>query len=324
MTEPATHSSRPLDWPPDLLSVADLTSSALGELLDLAGRMKAEPAGWGNAIPGQSLACFFDPPTTGLVVAVATAAQRLGMQPVVLPGDELRIGSGEPIGDMARAMSASAAALLVHSFRQTMLKDVARAATVPVINALSDEHSPCQALADLFTLRERFGGLEGLALAYVGDAGVGVAHSLLEGGALAAMDLRIACPPEYRPSDLVLRGAEIFASLHGGRVTVTEDVEEAVAGADAVYTSPWVPPDRQAEREERRERLRRYRVHPGLMTLAKHRAVFMHCLPASRGDEVSEHVMDGDRSMVWEQAANRVPTEQAIIYALVTAARAEG
>jgi ornithine carbamoyltransferase len=322
MTGPAAHSSRPLDWPPDLLCVADLTSSALGELLDLAGRMKADPAGWRDAIAGQSLACFFDPPTTGLVLSVGTAAQRLGMQPIVLPGDELRVGSGEPLRDIARAMSASAAALFVHTFRQRMLKEVAEAATVPVINALSDEHRPCQALADLFTLRAYLGGLEGVALAYVGDAGEGVAHSLMEGGALAAMDIRIACPPEYRPSDPVLRGAEIFASLHGGRVTVTEDPEEAVAGADAVYTSPWVPPGREAEREERLERFRRYRVHPGLMTLAKPRALFMHCLPARRGEEVSGHVMDGARSVVWEQAANRVPTEQAIIYALVTAARA--
>jgi ornithine carbamoyltransferase len=302
-------------WPRDLLCVADLTCVALGELLDLAERMKADPARWAGALTGEALACFFDPPTSGLTLSAEIAADRLGMQPVVLPRHELEFGSGEPIGDIARTFSASASALLVHTFPDAKLREVARASTVPVINALSDEHRPCQALADLLTLRERLGGLAGAVLAFVGDARDGTVHSLMEAGALAEMDVRIACPPERRPSRLVEVGAATIAELHGGRLTITDDPHEAVAGADAVYTKAW------ADDTPLPRRLA-YQVHPGLMRLAKPRAVFLHCLPARRGEEVSPHVIDGARSVIWQQAANRVPAEQALIYALVTAARA--
>jgi ornithine carbamoyltransferase len=304
----------------DLLRVGDLTCIELGELIDLAAAMKADHAGWGDALAGETLACFFDPPTTGQTVSVGLAAERLGMLPVMLPRAELLVGGREPLDDIARMFSGSAAALFTHTFVHRTLKKIAAAATVPVINGRSDEHCPCQALADLLTLRERFGQLEGLVLTFVGDASHGVVHSLMEAGALAEMEVRIACPPAYAPSRLVQVGAETFAALHGGSVTVMQDPREAVAGADAVYTSAWVPPGLEAERAERRERLRRYHVHPELMTLAKPRAVFMHCLPARRGEEVAAMVIDGARSVVWEQAANRVPTEQAAIHTLVTAA----
>jgi ornithine carbamoyltransferase len=309
-------------WPPDLLRVGDLTSISIGELLDLATEMKRETAGWKDALAGQTLACFLDPPTTGMAAAVATAADRLGMLPVPLPRDELQLATGEPLPDIARTFSASAAALFTHAFRHAMLTEVAKAATAPVINNLSDEHRPCQALADLLTLRERFGSLEGLALAFVGNGGDSVAHSLMEAGALCAMDVRVACPPDLPPSPGIRIGAETFAELNGGSLTVTEDAREAVQGANAVYTSPWVLPGRERQREERRAQLlRRYQVHVPLMRLAKPSAVFMHCLPARRGEEVAAQVVDGKRSVVWHQAANRVPTLQAVLYALVSSNR---
>jgi ornithine carbamoyltransferase len=310
------------DWPQDLLTAGALPHASLAALLELAAEIDADPGGRRDTLDGAPLACFFDPPTTGMTVAVAVAASRLGMVPVELPRAELLAGAGEPLADTVRTFSAAAMALFVHGVDQSALRRVAAAASVPVLNGLSDEHRPCQALADLLALRKRFGALEGLVVAFVGDGSDPIAHSLLEAGALAAMDVRVACPPDLRPSDLVLPGAEAFADLHGGRVSVTEDPESAVAGADVVYTGPWVPPGREAERQERVERLRRYRVHPGLMSHAADHAVFMHCLPARRGDEVSEHVVDGARSLVWEQVACRAPALQAALYVLVRSGKA--
>jgi ornithine carbamoyltransferase len=309
-------------WPDDLLRVGDLTCVSLTELLDLAERMKTDAAAWTAALAGETLACFLDTPTTGVGISTSAAAERLGMLPVTLPRDELVVGSGEPIGDIARAFSTTAAALFTHGVAQRTLREVAAAATVPVINALSDEHRPCQALADLLTLRERFGRLEGLAVAFVGDGADAAAHSIMEGGALAEMDVRVACPPEHRPDRVVEFAATTLADRHGGDVTVTDDPYEAVAGADAVYTTAWVAPGHEAERHTRLAHLRAYQVHPGLMGHAKPRAVFMHSLPARRGEEVAAQVIDGARSIVWDQAANRVPAEQAAIYALISAARA--
>lgn len=317
----ATAAFDPADWPRDLLTAGALPCLSLEALLDLAAEMKANPTGWRDALAGETIACFFDPPTTGMTVSVRAAADGLGMQVVELPRAELLVGGGEPLADIVRTFSATAAALFVHGVGQTALRDVAAVASVPVFNGLSDEHRPCQAVADLLTLRERFGRLERLVVAFVGDGADPIAHSLLEAGTLSSMEIRIACPPQLRPSGVVLIGAEAFAELHGGRVVVGDDPEAAVDGADAVYTAPWVPPGREPERAARVELLRPYCVHPGLMALAKHRAVLLHCLPARRGEEVSEHVIDGARSLAWEQVRNRVPAMRAALYVLVRAAR---
>jgi ornithine carbamoyltransferase len=305
--------------PPHLLCVSDLTCIELAELVDVAECMKADATGYDGALEGQTLVSFMDPPTTGAALAAAIAADRLGMLPLTLPRRELLVGSGESLDDIARGFSVSAAALLTHAVPHRTLKRIAAVAGVPVINGLSDEHRPCQALADLLTLRERFGALGGLVIAFLGDAGTGVAHSLMEAAALAEMEIRVACPPEHRPSRLVQIGAEAAGDRHGGRVTVLDDPRQAVAGAHAVYTAPWVPLGREHEREARRERLRRFHVHPELMTLAARDHVFMHCLPARRGEEVAAMVIDGANSVVWEQVANRVPVHQAAIHALVSA-----
>jgi ornithine carbamoyltransferase len=303
---------------PHLLCVSDLTCIELAELLDLAERMKAHPTAYQDALPGETLACFFDPPTTGATLAAAVAADRLGMLPLMLPRRELEIGGGEPLGDIARTFSVAAAAILTHAVPQRTLRPIAEHATVPVINALSDEHRPCQALADLLTLREHFGDLAGLTVAFVGDAGTGVAHSLMEAAALAAMEIRVACPPRYGPSPLVHAGADVIAARHGGRLEIMDDPRQAVAGAHAVYTVPWVPVGLEHEREQRRETFRRFHVHPELMTLAHRDHVFMHCLPARRGEEAAAMVVDGGHSVIWEQAGNRVHAEQAAILSLLT------
>ncbi|HSI96995.1 MAG TPA: ornithine carbamoyltransferase [Gaiellaceae bacterium] len=288
--------------PRNLLRISDLEAGSLTALLDLAEIMKDRPHGFVEALRGDTLVCFFEKPSTRTRVSFAAAAERLGMMPLLLGPDELQLGRGETLEDTARTLSGYAAAIVVRTFAQETVERLAAAATVPVVNALTDEHHPCQALADLLTLRERFGRLEGLKVAYVGD-GNNVARSLLEAGALAAVDVVAACPPGYEPS---------VPEVH-----VVTDPLEAVAGADAVYTDVWVSMGDERASAEHRAALTPYQVDARLMSAARADAVFMHCLPAHRGEEVTAEVIDGPQSVVWQQAENRLPTEEALLFALV-------
>jgi ornithine carbamoyltransferase len=308
---------REIARPPDLLRVSDLSRPHLEQVLDLAARMKARPRKWVKALRGQSLACFFEKPSTRTRVSFAAAAYRLGMQPIMLRPDELQLGRGEPIADTARVLSSYADAIVIRTFAQHTLEEMAAAASVPIINALSNEHHPCQALADLFTLREHFGKLEGLRLAYLGD-GNNVAHSLMEAGALEGMHIVVAAPDGYQPDANITTLARHIAADNGGSVKVVADPRQAVASADAVYTDVWVSMGEEAAQAQRLRDLAKYQVGAELMALAPPAAVFMHCLPAHRGQEVAADVIDGPASVVWQQAANRLPIEQALIYLFVT------
>lgn len=303
--------------PADILRIADLDPRQLRQVLDLAARMRAAPAAWVDTLRGQSVACFFEKPSTRTRVSFQAAAYRLGMQAIMLRPDELQLGRGEPIADTARVLSSYASAIVMRTFAQHTLEEVAEAADVPVINALSNEHHPCQALADLLTLRDHYGGLEGLRLAFVG-ADNNVAHSLLEAGAMAGMHVVVATPAAYAPKPEVMARAMELAVDHGGSVAALTDPEEAVRGADAVYTDVWVSMGEEREQAERDSALARYQVNAALMAQAGPRAIFLHCLPAHRGQEVAGPVIDGLASLVWKQAANRLPTEQALLYLMVT------
>jgi ornithine carbamoyltransferase len=237
------------------------------------------------------------------------------MLPIMLRPDELQLGRGEPVADTARVLSSYTDAIVVRTFEQATLEELAEAASIPVINALTDDHHPCQALADLQTLRRHHGYLEGIRLAYVGD-GNNVAHSLMEAGALSGMHVTVATPRGYGPHPDVTRMTMELARVHGGSVEVMYDPRSAVADADAVYTDVWVSMGEDAERERRLKDLRAYQVDDALMRAARPGAVFMHCLPAHRGLEVTAEVIDGPASIVWEQAANRLPTEQATLRTL--------
>ena len=293
--------------PHDLLRISDLNRQQLHRLLELAAEMKTEPLGWRGAQAGKVLACFFSKPSTRTRVSLETAAQRLGMLPLMLRPDELQLGRGEPISDTGRVLSSYVDAIAVRTFAHSDVEELAAAATVPVINALTDTHHPCQALADLLTIREQFGTLEGIRVAYLGD-GNNVAHSLMEAGALAGMEVVVSTPYGYRPH------AEIEIATHP---TLQPDPLEAVRGAQVVYTDVWVSMGDDAEREERRDALADYQVSAAVMSRAAHDALFMHCLPAHRGEEVTAEVIDGPRSVVFQQAANRLPTEQALIHTLI-------
>ncbi|MBS1843806.1 MAG: ornithine carbamoyltransferase [Actinobacteria bacterium] len=300
----------------DFLRIADLDRTGLDDLLNLAAALKDHPTAMLDERRGKTVGCYFNKPSTRTRVSFEAAANRLGMLPIMLRPDELQLGRGEPIADTARVLASFVEAIVVRTFAQADLEEMAAAAGVPVINALTDEHHPCQALADLLTLRERFGELEGLRLAYVGD-GNNVAHSLLEAGALAGMQVAVASPPGYEPDAAIVAGAEAVAAENGGSVRVVTDPAAAVELADAVYTDVWVSMGEDAERDRRLRDLEPYRVDEALMAKASPRAVFMHCLPAHRGEEVTAAVIDGPTSVVFPQAANRLPTEGAVLATLV-------
>ena len=311
-----TATSHTTTAPSDLLRIADLTATQLHAMLDLAADMKDGPTWWSAPQNGTALACLFDRPSTRTRVSFEVAAHRLGMTPIMLRPDELQLGRGEPLADTARVLSSYAAAIVVRTFAQATVEELAEAASVPVVNALTDGHHPCQALADLLTLRRHYGYLDGLRIAYVGD-GNNVAHSLMEAGALAGMHVAVSTPLGYEPDHDVTRRALTLAAEHGGSIQLGHDPHSAVAGADAVYTDAWVSMEEDAERERRLRDLKAYQVDDVLMRAAAPGAVFMHCLPAHRGLEVAASVIDGPSSVVWEQAANRLPTEQAALHMLI-------
>jgi len=317
-TTTTTTTSTTAATPTDLLRIADLNATQFEYLLDLASEMKRDPIGWRDTFRGGSVALFFEKPSTRTRVSMAAGAARLGLEPLVLRPDELQLGRGEPIGDTARVLASFVALIAIRTFAQTELEQVAEASDVPVVNALSDTHHPCQAVADLLTIRERFGSLAGRKLAYSGDGNDNVVHSLLEAGALTGLDVTVACPEGYEPRPEILAAAQQTAKASGATLSVVRDPKDAARGANALYADVWVSMGEEAQQQKRLHDLAGYQIDAALMALAAPDAVFMHCLPAHRGEEVAAEVIDGPQSAVWQQAANRLPTEQAVFYALIS------
>ncbi|MFC0601420.1 ornithine carbamoyltransferase [Streptomyces palmae] len=307
--------------PTDLLRVADLDPGALSRILELAGRMKQEPLGWRRSLDGAVLGCIFEKPSTRTRTSLAIAAHRLGMQALVMNRDELQLGHGETVEDTARVLSGYLDAIAIRTFAHEVVERMAAAAEVPVINALTDTHHPCQSLADLLALTEHFGGLTGLTAAFVGDGRSNTCNSFLAACAASGMHLAIASPACYTTDEDLLAEARAVMAVTGGSVRLTTEPAEAVRGAQAVYAEVWVSMDKRDkphERAERAERLARYRVDGALLAQAGPDAVAMHCLPAVRDEEITSEVLDGPRSLVWRQAANRLPTAQAVLHTLLT------
>jgi ornithine carbamoyltransferase len=299
-----------------LTRILDLRSHELETLLDLAEETKADETLYHDALAGRSIACIFEKPSTRTRVSFAAAIARLGATPVALSTQELQLGRGESIADTARSLSGYVDAIVIRTFAQETVSELARWASVPVVNALSDAHHPCQALADLLTIREAFGDLGGRRLAFSGDGGSNVAHSLLEAGALTGVDVTIACPTEYAPDSDVLHVARAAAEETGAELQVVHDPRLAVAGAHAVYADVWASMGEESQRDARTAALTPYQVTEELMALAQPGAIFLHCLPAKRGEEVATAVIDGSQSAVWQQSANRLPTEEAVLLML--------
>ena len=302
----------------DLLRTADLGSDNLLRVLDLAMRFKRDPLAARGLLRGDTVTLYFNKPSTRTRLSFETAVARLGGLPLTVGPHELQLDRGETIEDTARVVSAYSRAFVIRTFRDEDVRRFAAAATVPVVNALTDSHHPCQSLADLMTIREELGRLERRRVAFIGD-GDNVAHSLVEGCALLGVDIAVATPPGHEPDSAVVKRARRAAAAHGSTVVITNDPLEAVSGADAVYTDVWVSMGvPEAEREQRVAAFTPYRVDAALMARARGHAIFLHCLPAHRGEEVTPEVIDGPQSCVFAQAANRLPTEQAVLFALLT------
>lgn len=302
----------------DFLQVSDLSRRDLSRLLDLAVECRELPHIRNALLADEIVFCYFAKPSTRTRVSFAAAVSHLGGEAEFVGPSELQLGRGETIEDTAMVVSRYARAAVIRTFDHEDVSRFAAAATIPVINALTDLHHPCQALADALTIRDRFGRLERLRLAFVG-AGNNVTHSLVQLGALAGMHVVVATPRELAPSEAVMSEAAVAAGAAGGTVEWFEDPRDAVRDADVVYTDVWLsmgdPPELQ---EARRALLAPYRVDQALMEVAGSAAVFMHCLPAHRGDEVTAEVLDGPRSVVAVQAENRMHTAQALLIALLT------
>jgi ornithine carbamoyltransferase len=303
-----------------LLSLDSLGRDGVREILDLSHRFKREPGRHRDALAGGRVGMIFDKPSTRTRVSLEAAAWALGMLPIVLRPDELQLGHGETVADTARVLSRYLSALTIRTFAQARVDELAAHSSIPIINALTDDHHPCQALADAMTLEEAFGDVRGRRVAFVGD-GNNVAHSLIQAAGYLGFDLRIATPEGYRPDPAIVATGRAHAAETGGSVELVTDPGEAVRGADAVYTDVWASMGKEAEREERRRIFAGYTVNDPMMAGARPTAIFLHCLPAHRGDEVTDAVIDGPQSRVWDQAENRVYTEQALLYALITGDR---
>jgi ornithine carbamoyltransferase len=300
-----------------LLTLDELGSGGLRSLLDLTGRLKRVPDAFRNRLAGGRVGMIFDKPSTRTRVSFESAAWMLGMLPIVLRPDELQLGRGETIADTARALSLYLDALTVRTFSQRSVEELAAASSIPVINALTNEHHPCQALADVMTLQEEFGTFAGIQVAFIGD-GDNVCHSLIEAAGLVGFELRIATPPGYEPAAEIVERGRRHGELTGGSIRLTNDPAEAVSGVEAVYADVWTSMGRETEAAERKAAFAGYTVDANLMARASKTAIFLHCLPAHRGEEVTDDVIDGPASRVWPQAANRLHTETALLYAVLT------
>jgi ornithine carbamoyltransferase len=298
----------------DLLSISDLGGEDIRLLIKDAASMKVE--GWLSLLSGKTLAIMFEKPSLRTRVSFELAMRQLGGETVYLSPAEVGLGSRESIPDVARVLSRYVSAITARTFFHQTLEVLASQATVPVINALSDLEHPCQALADLLTIYEKKNELAGLTLAFIGD-GNNVAHSLMLAGALSGMHFRIASPSGYRVQEGVLSLAQGYALANGSEIVCTEEPREAVAGADVVYTDVWTSMGQEAEAEERRQVFSRYQVNDGLLSLAKEDAIVMHPLPAHRGEEVSETILDSPKSVVFDQAENRLHMQKALLAMLL-------
>jgi ornithine carbamoyltransferase len=302
----------------DLLTIAGLGPVALAELLDLASLVKWNPLELRGSLAGGKVGLIFDKPSTRTRVSLEAAVWALGMLPIALRPDELQLGRGETVADTARTLSRYLDAITIRTFAHTRVEELAEYASIPVINALTDTHHPLQALADLLTLREEFGDLRELRVAYLGDGINNVARSLAEAAVLAGFELIIGAPPSHQPHLAPLVDLAASTETSTGRITLTDDPAAAVAGVDAVYTDVWTSMGQEDEKEGRLGLFAPYQVTDALMGLAAPRAIFLHCLPAHRGEEVTDAVIDGPQSRVFDQAENRLHTSVAVLYALIS------
>jgi len=306
----------PLTLTKDLLTGMEWSPAQVRELFHLAADVKGHPDRYRGALAGRFLALIFEKPSLRTRVTFEVGISSLGGASVFLDHTESKLGQRESIPDVAKNLERWVQGIVARTFTQESIDALAENASIPVINALSDRYHPCQALSDFFTLEERFGSLRGLKLAYVGD-GNNVCHSLLSIGARAGAQVRVATPAGYNPDSAVVSEAKRTARETRGKIEVCDSPEEAVAGAQAIYTDVWTSMGQEEEVAVREAAFAAYQVNEALFAQAAPDAVFMHCLPAHRGSEVSEAVIDSPCSIVFDQAENRLHMQKAILLTLL-------
>lgn len=292
-------------------------SSELEDIIDLAITMKGETKDGLDMRPfkGKALGMIFEKPSLRTRVSFEVGFAQLGGQALYLSPNEIQVGKRESVKDVAKVLSRFVDMIMYRAFRNEVVKELALHADVPVINGLDDMEHPCQAVADLMTIKELKGGLKGKKLAWVGD-GNNVLHSLMLGAASLGMDIAAACPEGYWPEGSIVERARSLAAGTGSRITIVQDPAEAVRDADAIYADTWVSMGDESEKEARLRAFRPYQVNSELISKAKPDAVFMHCLPAHRGEEVTDEVMDSPASVIYQQAENRMHAQKAIMVRL--------
>jgi ornithine carbamoyltransferase len=301
-----------------LVTVADLSTSEIWRLLELAADLKDEWRGGGNKplLAGKTLGMVFQKPSLRTRVSFEMGMAHLGGRAMYLSPQEIRLGQRESVADIARVLSRYVHGIMARVFAHADVEELAAHASVPVINGLSDFDHPCQALSDLFTIYERRGAVEGVTLAYLGD-GNNVANSLLLAGSRVGMEIRVATPSGYEPNAQVVSKARKWAQEAGGKVVLDANPQSAVRGADVIYTDVWTSMGQEAEREVRLPLFRPYQINEELLALGNPDAVVMHCLPAHRGEEITDDVIDGPQSIVLDQAENRMHLQKAILVSLM-------
>jgi ornithine carbamoyltransferase len=297
----------------------DLSPAEQAEVLDLADSMKADRFTRRPLAGPRTVAVLFDKPSTRTRISFAVGIAELGGQPLIIDAQTTQLGRGEPVADTARVLDRQVAAIVWRTFGQPRVAELAAVSRVPVINALTDQFHPCQVLADLQTARVAHGRLAGLVLTFLGDGSSNMAHSYLLGGATAGMQVRIAAPAEYRPDPAVLADAAAIATATGGSVEVTSDAKAACADADVLATDVWTSMGQEGQETERVAALRRYQLNEDKLALGRPDCVVLHCLPAHRGEEITAAVLDGPRSVVWDEAENRLHAQKALLAWLLAA-----
>ena len=303
----------------DFLTLADFTSAELMGLLKQATIFKQENK-QGKAHPwlkGKTLGMIFEKSSTRTRISFEVGMTQLGGHPLFLSSRDLQLGRGESISDTAKVMARYVDGLMIRTFGHEVVEEFAKYADIPVINGLTDMHHPCQVMADLLTIQEHKGKLAGLKLCYIGD-GNNMAHSLLEGGAKMGMDVAITSPEGYLPNQDIVDKVRKVASDTGSKILITPDPKAAIAQADVVVTDVWASMGQEEEQQKRLQEFESYQVNAGLCKFAKADYLFLHCLPAHRGEEVTADVIDGPHSAIFDEAENRLHAQKAILHALMS------
>ncbi|MGG3999389.1 ornithine carbamoyltransferase [Anoxybacillus kestanbolensis] len=302
----------------DFLTLADYSKEEIEYLLHLAVELKEKQQNGERYTPlsGKTLAMIFEKPSTRTRVSFEVGMVQLGGHALHLSSRDLQIGRGETIADTARVLSEYVDAIMIRTFEHEKVAELAHYATIPVINGLTDDDHPCQALADLLTIYEVKGKLQGLKLAYIGD-GNNMAHALMLAAAKVGMHCVVASPKGYEPKEAIVKEAKQIANESGATIVVTNDPYEAIADADVVYTDVWASMGQEAEANERMHIFAPFQVNEALVQQAKQDFIFLHCLPAHRGEEVTEGVIDGKQSYIFQQASNRLHAQKALLVSLL-------